>query len=277
MQGLFVALLVLVMMLAVGLKVGPAELWAIRRRPRVLAASLAVNLLVVPALAFALCRLFVLPIEMSVALLLCAAAPGGPMGPLFADRARADLAFAISLMTLLCAVSVATTPLTLSLFAVFLAGADGGADPLALARTLALYQFAPLALGVAMRARRPDWADRLAPSLTRLANGLLVALVLGLLLGKGVQLVSFGAGALVAINLLVALCLVLGWSAARGDAATARGASLITGVRNLAIALLISATHVRDPRTDIAILCFGLFMLCVSGGLAVVWGRRAPA
>ncbi len=54
-----------------------------------------------------------------------------------------------------------------------------------------------------------------------------------------------------------------------------RAAVLCTGVRNLALALLLAATHFPAPETDTAILSFAVFMLSIPAGTALLWGQAA--
>lgn len=269
-----IGLLVSIMLLSVGLRVAVADVMAIRRVPGQLVWALLVNLVLVPAAAMGLCSSMSMAPAVTMAMVLCAAAPGGPMGPLLAGMAGAHLGFAVALMVLLAMLSVVTTPVTLWLMLpTDFAGA--GASTFAIAATLAKFQLAPLLVGMAIRRWRPLAAARLAAPATRLANWLLVAVVAALGVTKGHMLGTVESRGIAAMMILVLACLLLG--GAGQSSPIARAAALCTGVRNLALALLLAAQHFPDPKIDTAILSFGLLMLATPLALSAWWRRKAGA
>jgi hypothetical protein len=70
----------------------------------------------------------------------------------------------------------------------------------------------------------------------------------------------------------VAACVAAG-AALGGTPERARALGLCTGVRNLALALLVAATHLDDPAVDAALLAFGAVMLA-GPALVALWWRR---
>lgn len=271
-QANAIAFLVSIMLLSVGLRVTVSDVLAVRRTSRELAWVLVINVLLIPAVAMGLCAGMATTPAVTMAMLLCAAAPGGPMGPLLAGMAGAHLGFAVAVMVLLAMLSVFTTPVTLWLI---LPGdlAGTAVSPVAIAATLAKFQLAPLVVGMAIRRRLPRVAAHLAPPVTRLANGLLVAVVVVLAVSKGHMLGTVGGLGLLVMMTLVLACLLLG-GAGQSQPIT-RAAALCTGVRNLALALLLVATHFPDPKTDAAVLSFGLLMLGTPLALVAWWRRKA--
>ncbi|MBL8941728.1 MAG: bile acid:sodium symporter, partial [Myxococcales bacterium] len=115
MQEASIAVLVVVMMFAIGLRTHPSEFVEVGRRPSALLTVVFVNVVVVPALVLTLTTVLGLAPEITVGLLICAAAPGGPTGPLFAAEARGHLASAVIAMVSLSMLSVVTAPAVLAL------------------------------------------------------------------------------------------------------------------------------------------------------------------
>ena len=266
--------LVVVMMASVGLHLSPAQAWAGLRQWPVLGLALAANLVVMPALVLGLGELLALPAGFAMGLLVCAAAPGGPTGPLFTRLARADLGFATSLQVLSCVAALVSAPLTLELL-----GREGERSLLwPMVRTLAVFQLLPLSLGMILRHRRAAWADRLGEPLGRLANGLLLLVVVGLLVTRGDELLEQGPGmhaALVALALLP-VGVGLAWPVGTALRPTLVAAGMVTTVRNVSVALLLSASFFADePAVDGAILIWGFYMMVVPGLLAWRLGRPA--
>lgn len=273
-RGLAIGILVIAMMLALGMKLTLGEIWMIRHRLPVLGWLLVANLIAIPAVGYATCVGFSLTPEVSIALLLCAATPGGPMGPLYANTAKADLAFAIAVMVILAAICTITAPVTLLILLSTATPNDIGHTVVALTHTLLVFQLLPLLVGLATRRAWPGLALRLAPPLTRFANLLLALVVVALVIAKGHLLLTMAWPVVTAMLALIAACLLLGGILPRHDRDTARAGALVTVVRNLALALLLGTSHFPAPETDAAILMFGLFMLTIPAVAAQFWKRR---
>lgn len=265
--------LVVAMMAAVGLHLSFTEAWAGVRRVWVLALALVANLVLMPALVLGLGELLALSPGTRMGLLVCAAAPGGPTGPMFTRIARADLGFGTALQVLLSVLALLSAPLTLELL-----GRHGEHSLLwPMVQTLAVFQLLPLVGGMLVRRWRPGWADRLGPPVGKLANALLLLVVIGLLVTRGDALLSQGLGVHAAFAALVLLPLGVGlaWPARRARP-TLVAAGLVTSVRNVSVALLLSASFFsHDPAVDVAILVWGFYMMVIPGLLAWRLGRVA--
>lgn len=264
--------MVVTMMLAVGLQLAPAELAAGLRRRWLICCAVLANLAVMPALALAVGELLALPDPVRVGLLVCAAAPGGPTGPVFARLARADLGVATALQVLLGVLALVSAPLTLEL----LGHADGPPLLGPMAATLAVYQLLPLTLALLLRRWRPTWAARLAAPVGRLANILLLIVVIGMVWTRGPVLGSQGPGMHAAALVMVICPLVFAgaWRAGAGRRSTLVAVGLVTAVRNMSVALLLSAGFfARTPEVDAVILVWSFYMLVIPGLFA--WRRGA--
>lgn len=279
MQGIAVAILVVVMMVAIGLRTQPRELAEIGRRPLAMVAAVVVNVALIPALVLLSTRALALPTEITVGLLVCASAPAGPMGVLFAARARGHIATSVTAMLGLSMLSVVTAPLVL---ASTLGMSDAlGADAIAsiawpMTRTLVLFQLAPLVAGMLVRRVRPALAERLAMPTTKLANALLLVVILGLLVMKGRVLADVGLAAMLLAAALVPMCMALGF-AIPGPSDQRRSLAMVTGVRNISLALLLGATYFPAALTDATILTAGLFCMVLPLVIARMVRSRSDA
>src|SRR5262249_53487563 len=123
---------------------------------------LPVNFLLAPVLTLALARLFQVPTEISVGMLLLAAAPFAPVVPVFAKMAKADLALAGALTALFPFFCAFLTPPICEVGLKFLLGNGAlkfsvGTILLVLASTITL----PLAAGVAFRHWNAEWGRKI--------------------------------------------------------------------------------------------------------------------
>ena len=258
------------MMITVGLELSPADLLAGLKHRGQVVAMLVANLLVFPALTWAAATAAGLSPGFTAGLLLCAAAPGGPTGPLFTKIGKGDLGFATASMALLGFVALVSAPVTMTLL---LGASSGGSIAWPMFKTLALFQILPLVAAMGVRRLAPALAGRVAGPAGVLANLLLMGVIVGLLYVRGELLFATGPGvqALIIGLLMVPLAPAL---LAKDTGGRIRAAGLVTTVRNLTVALLLSGRFFPDPETDVAILVCAFWMMLLPAGVAWVRGRN---
>ena len=267
----FVALLVVSVMLSVGFGLDVRDLLRVFRRPKLLASALAFEHVAMPLAAFGVATAMGAPPSGVLAVVLCAAVPGGPISPVFVQQARGDVAFCVALVVLMAAINVFSTPLTMSAFG-FGAGVDGGIA-LPLIRTIALYQLAPLALAMMVRTKRPALAERLGRVAEIATKSIIALLIVGLTIARWRVLVQLDPRTLAAIASTCCVAVGLGHAAAAGGPAERRTLSLTSGVRNLGLGLLVAASAF-DEATLLAVMVYGLIMLVVVAPVSVWMSRR---
>ena len=268
-QDLTVQTLNVSLMLSVGLELDLSELRAVLRRRGLLVGVTVVNFGLVPAVALGLTAALGLSGAMAAGLLLCAFAPGGGTGTLLTRVAGGNLELSVVMLAVFTVLAVPLTP-ALTLWS--LGGASGSGLSLApMLGTLVSFQLTPLLIGLAMRRWAPPLADRVNGIARPLSNMVFAGLVLGLLITRGHLVTAVDPMGLIAIAGVVAVTLaapLLMPGPPRDRAAV----SLTTGVRNLALVLLLSTTFF-DAETTIAVLAYGLIMYIESVPLALRWRR----
>jgi len=266
-----VVLLLVSGMLAMGTSTSLRELGALVRRPAPLATAVLVNLAAIPAAAFVLLRSLDLDPTTSLALMVVAAAPGGGTGALLSLHVRGDRAHAVALQVILAITSLVSAPLWLHLYA----GSDDTAIRLGpLVAALVVFQWLPLAAGLALSSRRPGRAAGLHPRARRFADLMLAALIVVLVITSGADLDENGTDALIGIGVVLGLTL-LGGAASLGAPAVRRATAMTTLVRNLSLALAAVTFVDESDAAALLVLTYGLAMYL----LAVAWVavvRRRP-
>jgi BASS family bile acid:Na+ symporter len=280
-QDIAIKTLVVAMMIAIGLDLPLVDLRHGLRQRWLLGVALVVNLVVIPGLVFGVAAAIALPSALATGLLICAVAPGGPTGPLFTRIANADLGLATSLQVLLSFIALITAPLSLELLGGGGGGDGGGQESEGsliwpMVSTLAVYQLLPLAAGMAVRAKRAPLAKRLAKPMGLLANVLLLVVIIGLIATRGRILFEQGPSLHMSVCAFVLLPLVIAWLWPVQVRASLLAVGFVTTVRNLSIALMLSASFYEDPAVDAAILVWGFYMMVLPALLAWRLGARAP-
>ena len=85
-----------VIMLGLGMGLTLDDFRRVGRYPRAVITGLALQIVLLPAAAFALARAFGLPPELAVGLMLLAASPGGATANIYSHLARGDVALNIT-------------------------------------------------------------------------------------------------------------------------------------------------------------------------------------
>ena len=254
--------------LGLGMSFGPGQILRTLRRGGLFARATVLDVVIVPLLVWGLVQAFSIPDHYATGLLLVGVASAGPLGIKAAQLARADLPYAIALVVVLEAANVVAIPVWVALLL-----PPGVQVPMwPVVRTLLLLVLAPLAVGMAVRARRPPTAARLAQLAAPLSTvGLLV--VIAIVLARYARIVldvfvAVGPAALTA----VLLALLLGGPGRPTRAAT----SLVTGVRANGPALAIAqASFPSLAAVSVAIVAFAMFSVLLPVSFAIVAGRTA--
>ena len=113
---IFTAVTVFTLMLSIGINQPVRKLLAFWKQPDVLIPALISVIVLVPATAVLLLRVFNLPPEVATGLAILAAAPGAPMTTKRSQAAAADIDYVSSLQLTLALLAVIVTPVTLAIF-----------------------------------------------------------------------------------------------------------------------------------------------------------------
>ena len=264
-----VGLMAVVLMFSVGLDLTTERLKGVFAHPWTLVRGLLANHLVVPLVAFLLIRSIAFDDGVAIAILLCAAAPGGPVGAYLTQQARGNLPVAVSLVAVTNVLDLVLTPLTM----VLLVGRAGPEVPTAgMAITIFLFMFLPLAVGIQIRSRRAQLAVRILPWVRGLTNLSIVVVMTILVALHGAKARAFDLHTVVAMQAFVALTFAIGaYAVPRG---ARRAGSLTTGTRNLATAFLLAIAWFPDPMVQLGSLLYASCMYATAVIVTLTSGRH---
>lgn len=278
--GLPVALAIIMFGLGLSLTVG--DFARIGREPKAVVLALAVQILVLPAVAFGLVIAFDLPPLLAVGVMLLAASPGGTTANLYSHLFRGDIALNITLTAINSVLAALTIPLITN-FAIRHFGAEGelGLQFGKVAGVVAIV-LVPVAIGMAVRSRREDLAVRADKPVRIFSIVVLVAIIIGAVLQERENILDYLSQVGLVTGLFCLLSLTIGYGAAvllRLSHAQAVAASMEIGIHNTTIALTIAisvlgSTAVAMPSAVYSLL---MYVLAALFGSAITRSRRAPA
>jgi BASS family bile acid:Na+ symporter len=220
------------------------------------------NFVVVPALATTLVALFGVEAPVATAMILLAAAPFAPVVPVFTRLARADLALAAGLTSLVPLVSAVLTPLVCvaALKALPAVGAVKLSLP-AILLTLGSTILLPLAAGVIVHQVGPLWGQRaLRPIevVSEIAGALSLAFVTAT---QFHAILATGWRSLLVMVLVFEISLVLGYAVGGRPSGARKVVALGTSNRNIALALLVALESYPGTPVVPAVVANGLLLI----------------
>jgi bile acid:Na+ symporter, BASS family len=276
--NLLVTITLIEMMVLTGLRVTFAELAHTAGDWRLIARAAAANYLLVPALAIALLVAFSADPMVAAGFLVLAVCPGAPFGPPFAGIARGNVPQAVGLMALLAGSSAIVSPLLLQVSLPWVAGSDAlRIDAVGIVVALLITQLLPLLLGLLVRHRYSQLADRLANPLELVSKILNLGVVVLILATQFQMLASIRARGFAGMLILLAGSLAIGWLAGGSARDGRRTMALTTALRNVAVGLVIVTGNFADTPAVSAALAYGIIEVLGSLLVALWWRRRNDA
>lgn len=273
------ALLLVVLMIGMGATLTGDAFRQVLRSPKGPLVGLLSQYGWMPLVAFALAKGLGLPKEMAIGLVVVGCTPGGTTSNLFTYYARADLALSISMTAISSVAAVVMMPLMLRIYGAPFTDAALTIPYTSIVVTLAL-MLVPMAIGMAIRARRPALAPKVEKVGSLAGIGVLgLLIVTGLLrnghlllespptiyaAGLGLGLFGFGLG-------------YLGARVAGLDVPGRRAVAFETGIQNSPLALAILVTSFPESLHAQMLwlpLLYALFVIASSGVIALVLRGR---
>jgi BASS family bile acid:Na+ symporter len=267
---------VFAVMFDLGVGIVPRELFLVGRHPGTMVKGLFSVLVAVPAIALVVAKVFELPRAVEIGIVLMAISPGAPVALRRSLDAGGHRSFAPALQIAVAVLAVASMPLSIAALNHVYAG-HATIDPAVLARQVFVAQLMPLALGMLLRHTAPRACERIERTLGRIANALLLALTLLVLVD--IAHVVWGAGPRIAL----AIACVTGAALAAGhwlggpDPGTRTAVAISSAARNPGLALLVATLNSAPAEVVAAVLAYLLVSAFVIVAYVVVRRRRAKA
>jgi predicted Na+-dependent transporter len=262
-------LFVLASMLAMGLSLTIPTIVSSVSNVRLMLLALAVNFVVVPALAYGLAQLLISDDHpgLKTGLILLGAAAGAPFLPKLVQTARGPLPLGVGLMVVLMLVTIVYLPLVLP----FLLPGDVKVDSWQIAKSLIVLMLLPLGVGLFIRARYQDLATNFQPVATQVSTIALAFLMVALLVVNFKQILdTVGTGGILAALIVLIGALAVGFLAGGHPEEQRSVLGLGTAQRNISAAIVVAAQNFADDPEVITMVMvvavIGLIVLFVAAG-----------
>lgn len=253
-------------MLAMGLSLEVENFRRVARFPGRLALGLALQMLALPLLAWAVVLVLPLSPLAAAGLLLVALVPGGATSNLFTYLARGDLALSVCLTAITAMLVPFTLPLIMEWnFRLLGLTAIGFTLPYwSVVGQLVLVTLVPTLIGMGVRgALGSARADSMSPAVRRLTGIAMIGIVLALLAAYFDRLPPVVSTETAAVLGLCMLAMLIGDRAARRarlPEASVRSITVEVGVQNAGVAMMVAFAVLHNPALGIVPLLYGLLM-----------------
>lgn len=266
-----------VIMTSLGLALTLADFKRVVLFPKGVTIGLANLLLLSPLLGFLLAKLFGLPPELAVGMVLLGAAPGGTTANMLTHLARGDTALSVTMTAVSSMAAVFTVPLYLGLASAHFAaeGAAPALDMVGIVQRVLIITLVPLAFGMAIRAALPAFAQRIESPAKKIAMIFFVLVVAVVLWVERNNLGGHIATVGPAVLALNVLAMGLSFQIARLSKLDNRQSTAIAielGVHNTTLAMAVGA--LVSPAMIIPAAVYGVFMFFTAGAFAKLMHGR---
>lgn len=269
--GVSLLVFVITSMLAMGLSLSMAQIFAPLKNGRLVLVAIVVNFVVVPLLAWGLAGLLGLSDGLTIGLILMGTAAGAPFLPKLGEVAKGNIAFSVGLMVMLMVITVLYMPIVLPLA---IEGVE--VDAWDIASSLIFLMLLPLAIGLVVRSLWKDLASRLQPTMGTISSvSIALLLVSGIIANWSSIVAIIGTGGLVAILVFLAVSFLVGFVGGGSDPGIKSVLGLGTAQRNLSAAFVVALQNFADsPDVITMVIVGGMIGLVILMPLAAQLGKR---
>ncbi|MFP6663651.1 MAG: bile acid:sodium symporter family protein [Deltaproteobacteria bacterium] len=263
-----------VIMLGMGITLRFADFREVAAVPRPIAVGVAVQFLVMPALAWAIGQALALPTPLAVGLILVGCAPGGTASNVVTYIARASLPFSVLMTMCSTLVAIVMTPLLTS----FYAGTMVPVDAFGLFLSTLQVVLIPVLLGLSLNHFAPTLVAKVQP-VAPLVAVLAIVMICASIIGQRTEEILGSVGPLLAAVALLHLGgFALGYGLARflGYAEIIRRTvSIEVGMQNSGLAVVLANRHFADPLTAVPGAISAVTHSILGSLLATIWRKEA--
>lgn len=270
-----------IIMLGLGLSLTVADFARVLKQPKAVLVALVCQLLLLPAICFALVLMFQLPPVLAVGMMMLAASPGGTTANLYSHLFRGDIALNISLTAVNSVIAVITLPLITNFAIMYFNPFD---DQLGLQWSKALEVFAivllPVALGMLVRRFWSKFADAMDRPVRIASVIILIVVIAGAVASNWALLVdNFAQLALITI-LFCLISLAIGFWVPRFLKVGHRqsiATSFEIGIHNATLAIVIAQTVLGSVELSLPAAVYGVLMFFIAFGFGFLIREREPS
>lgn len=167
-----------IIMFGFGLTLTPDDFKRIAQHPKSVFLGLFCQMILLPLLAYAICKVFNLSSEIAIGVMILAASPGGITANLFSHLAHGDIALNLTLTAINSVLAAFTLPLLVNLAFSLFAGEEKNIG-LQFGKTLEVFAIVliPVAIGMFIKNKKPSFSDMMDKPVRIFSMVVLIAII----------------------------------------------------------------------------------------------------
>ena len=266
-----------IIMFGMGMTMTVADFKGVMQSPKAVLIGVAAQFMVMPGLAYALCKIFALPPQIAVGVILVGCCPGGTASNVITYMAKGNTALSVACTSVSTLIAPLLTP------AVFYLLASQWIEINALSMLASILQVVlfPVALGLIARSLFRRQVEAYIQAMPLISVAAIVAIVAAIIGGSKSQILQSGLLILGIVMLHNGLGYLLGFWASRLfklPYADCKAVSIEVGMQNSGLGVALAAAHfAASPLTALPSAIFSLWHNISGPALASYWAGRTEA
>ncbi|MDX8238904.1 bile acid:sodium symporter family protein [Acinetobacter pittii] len=263
-----------IIMLGMGMTMTVDDFKGVLQSPKAVLIGVVAQFVVMPGLAFILCKLFNLPPEIAVGVILVGCCPGGTASNVITYMAKGNVALSVACTTVSTLLAPVLTPAIFYLLASQWLKIDAASMFISILQVVLL----PIVVGLILRTwlkRQVESYIQVMPLVSVIAIVAIVAAIIG---GSKAAILQSGLLILAVVILHNGLGYLLGFTAARFfklPYADSKAIAVEVGMQNSGLGVALAAVHfAASPITAVPSAIFSLWHNISGPALATYWASR---
>lgn len=263
-----------IIMLGMGMTMTVDDFKGVLQSPKAVLIGVVAQFVVMPGLAYVLCKLFNLPPEIAVGVILVGCCPGGTASNVITYMAKGNVALSVACTSVSTLLAPVLTPAIFYLLASQWLKIDAASMFISISQVVLL----PIVIGLILRTwlkRQVESYIQVMPLVSVIAIVAIVAAIIG---GSKAAILQSGLLILAVVILHNGLGYLLGFTAARFfklPYADSKAIAIEVGMQNSGLGVALAAVHfAASPITAVPSAIFSLWHNISGPALATYWASR---
>ncbi|MGL3043804.1 bile acid:sodium symporter family protein [Acinetobacter pecorum] len=263
-----------IIMFGMGITMTVGDFKSVLQSPKAVAIGVVAQFVAMPGLAYLLCKLFQLPPEIAIGVILVGCCPGGTASNVITYMAKGNTALSVACTSVSTLLAPIFTP------AIFYVLASQWIEINALSMLVSILQVVlfPIVLGLIVRALLKQKVSTYIQVMPLISVIAIVAIVAAIIAGSKAQILQSGLMILGIVALHNGLGYLLGYWASRMFKLAeidCRAVSIEVGMQNSGLGVALAATHfAASPLTALPSAIFSLWHNISGPALATYWAAK---
>ncbi|GIL23090.1 MAG: transporter [Bacteroidota bacterium] len=279
--ALFLPIALGIIMLGLGLSLTLEDFKRVTKYPKAITIALVCQMILLPALCFAIAIFSNLSAALSVGLVLLAASPGGPTANLYSHLSKGDVALNITLTAVNSVLTLFTLPVVVNLGMEYFMG-EGQYIPLPFSKVIEVFVvvLVPVAIGMIIKSKAPGFADKMNKPVKILSAVVLIIIIVSITLREKQVLTDHFADLGIPVLLFNVASLAVGYYLPlvfKVEKKQAIAIGMEIGIHNGTLAIYIALNVLNNSAMSIppAIYSLLMFFTAAAFGFIVNLGRKS--